>query len=51
MNKARRLSWTGIVDTTESIWQMYDEMHRFWMLPPVLVNDPRPSVEAIGTNS
>lgn len=44
MNKARRLGWTGFVDTIESLWLMYDEMNRLGMLPPMLVKDPRPLI-------
>ena len=44
MNKARRLGWTGFVDTTESIFEMYQDMETLGMLPKLKVNDPRPYV-------
>ena len=42
MNKARRLGWTGFVDTTESIFEMYKEMESLGMLPPMKVSKARP---------
>jgi hypothetical protein len=42
MNKARRLGWTGFVDTRESIFEMYSEMARLGMLPPMKVHEAKP---------
>ena len=42
MNKARRLGWTGFVDTRESIFEMYSEMARLGMLPPIKVPEAKP---------
>jgi hypothetical protein len=44
MNKARRLGWTGFVDTRESIFQMYDEMAKLGLLPEMEVKEPKPMV-------
>ncbi|EHY58762.1 hypothetical protein HRR83_007488 [Exophiala dermatitidis] len=44
MNKARRLGWTGFVDTIESVFQMYQEMAALGMLPKMKVDKPRPLV-------
>ncbi|KAL2441967.1 hypothetical protein ABEF95_016962 [Exophiala dermatitidis] len=44
MNKARRLGWTGFVDTIESIFQMYQEMAALGMLPRMKVDKPSPLV-------
>lgn len=33
LNKARRLGWTGFVDTLEAIFEMYREMEQLGMLP------------------
>ena len=44
MNKARRLGWTGFVDTRESIFEMYSEMARLGMLPPMKVHEAKPLV-------
>lgn len=44
MNKARYFGFCGFVDTTESIYTAYDEMHKLGMLPPMVVRDPRPSL-------
>jgi hypothetical protein len=44
MNKARYFGFCGFVDTTESIYTAYDEMHKLSMLPPMVVRDPRPSL-------
>lgn len=38
MNKARRLGWTGFVDTRESLFEMYSEMVQLGMLPPMKVD-------------
>jgi len=44
MNKARRLGWTGFVDTQESIFEMYTEMAKLGMLPSMMVHDAKPLV-------
>ncbi len=44
MNKARRLGWTGFVDTIESLFEMYSEMAKLGMLPPMKVDKPKPLV-------
>ncbi|KAI1624982.1 hypothetical protein EDD37DRAFT_372491 [Exophiala viscosa] len=42
MNKARRLGWTGFVDTIESLFEMYSEMGKLGMLPKLKVDKPKP---------
>lgn len=44
MNKARRLGWTGFVDTIESLFEMYSEMGKLGMLPKMKVDKPKPMV-------
>ena len=44
MNKARRLGWTGFVDTSESLFEMYSEMAKLGMLPHMKVQEPKPLV-------
>jgi hypothetical protein len=44
MNKARRLGWTGFVDTRESLFEMYREMSMLGMLPPMKLDAARPMV-------
>ncbi|KAJ5239464.1 hypothetical protein N7468_004083 [Penicillium chermesinum] len=44
MNKARRLGWTGFVDTFESLFQVYAEMGDLGMLPRLKVDRPEPLV-------
>jgi hypothetical protein len=44
MNKARRLGWTGFVDTIEAVFQMYSEMARLGMVPTMKVDKPKPFV-------
>lgn len=44
MNKARRLGWTGHVDSLESIFEMYQEMADFGMLPKMKVTAPKPLI-------
>lgn len=44
MNKARYFGWSGFVDTIESLYKSYDELHKLGMLPPMVVRDPRPSI-------
>jgi hypothetical protein len=43
-NKARRLGWTGFVDSTESTFQMYKDMKELGMLPRLKVDSPRPQI-------
>lgn len=40
-NKARRLGWTGFVDTMESVFEMYHDMVGLGMLPPMKVDSPK----------
>lgn len=44
MNKARRMGWTGFVDTIEALFEMYYEMAKLGMLPPMKVEKPKPMV-------
>ncbi|OAP55594.1 hypothetical protein AYL99_10567 [Fonsecaea erecta] len=44
MNKARRLGWTGFVDTMESIFEMYQEMNQLGMLPKLEVGEALPLI-------
>lgn len=44
MNKARRLGWTGYVDTIESIFEMYRENAKLGLIPEMVVQEPRPLV-------
>lgn len=44
MNKARRLGWTGFVDTRESLFKAYGELGRLGMLPPLIVDRAEPLV-------
>lgn len=44
MNKARRLGWTGYVDTIESIFEMYAENAKLGLLPNMVVSEPRPMI-------
>jgi hypothetical protein len=39
--QARRLGWTGFVDTLESIFEMYQEMHTLGMVPRMKVSKAR----------
>lgn len=43
-NKARRLGWTGFVDTMESVFEMYRDMVGLGMLPPMIVDSPKPLI-------
>lgn len=43
-NKARRLGWTGFVDTMESVFEMYHDMVGLGMLPPMNVESPKPLI-------
>jgi len=42
MNKARVMGWTGYVDTTQGIFEMYSEMAKLKMLPPMKVRESAP---------
>ncbi|ETS78421.1 hypothetical protein PFICI_10483 [Pestalotiopsis fici W106-1] len=42
LNKARRLGWTGFVDTMESIFEAFVEMAKLGMLPEMRVQFARP---------
>lgn len=44
MNKARRLGWTGFVDTMEAVFEMYVEMGRLGMVPAMKVDHAKPLV-------
>lgn len=44
MNKARRLGWTGFVDTIESLFEIYSEMGDLGMLPRLKADKPNPLV-------
>ena len=44
MNKARRLGWTGFVDTLESLYEMYSEMAELGMLPRMKVTEAKPLI-------
>lgn len=44
MNKARRLGWTGFVDTRESLFEMYSEMADLGMLPAMKVREAKPMI-------
>lgn len=44
MNKARRLGWTGFVDTVESLFEMYAEMAKLGMLPQMKEQEVRPLI-------
>ena len=46
MNKARRLGWTGFVDTLESVFEMYKEMGPggLGMLPGMEIGEAKPLV-------
>ncbi|KIW10997.1 hypothetical protein PV08_10296 [Exophiala spinifera] len=44
MNKARRLGWTGFVDTMESIFEMNQELNALGMLPKMKVQAPLPLI-------
>jgi len=44
MNKARRLGWTGYVDTIESIFEMYQENAKLGLLPEMKVKEAKPNV-------
>lgn len=44
MNKARRMGWTGYVDTIESIFEMYEENARLGLLPEMVVDAARPLI-------
>jgi hypothetical protein len=44
MNKARRFGFCGFVDTLESIFEMFQEMEKLGILPPMVVGAARPLV-------
>lgn len=44
MNKARRMGWTGYVDTIESIFEMYAENAKLGLVPEMVVSEPNPLV-------
>jgi hypothetical protein len=44
MNKARRMGWTGYVDTIESIFEMFQENARLGLVPGMVVDQPNPMV-------
>ena len=44
MNKARRLGWTGFVDTIEAIFEMYFEMGSLGMVPKMKVDKAKPLI-------
>jgi hypothetical protein len=44
MNKARRMGWTGYVDTIESIFEMYKENFNLGLVPDMVVDEPKPLV-------
>lgn len=44
MSKARRMGWSGWVDTREAIFKMYREMAELGMLPEMKVQHTKPMV-------
>jgi hypothetical protein len=38
------MGWTGMVDTLESIYDMYEEMNVLNFLPPMKVKEPKPLI-------
>jgi hypothetical protein len=44
MNKARRMGWTGFVDPRESLFEMYSEMAKIGMIPPMKVHQANPLI-------
>ena len=44
MNKARRLGWTGFVDTMEALFMMYSEMGDLGMVPRMKVDKAKPLI-------
>jgi len=42
MNKARRMGWTGFVDTMEAVFEMYHEMGDLGMVPQMKVDKAKP---------
>jgi hypothetical protein len=44
MNKARRLGWTGFVDTMEALFEMYTELGSLGMVPKMKVDKPKPLI-------
>ena len=41
-NKLRRFGFSGFVDSLESIFEMYQEMNKFGILPPMVVDSANP---------
>ena len=35
MNKARKLGWHGFVDSSESLLEVFDDLAKLKMIPPV----------------
>ena len=44
IDQARRLGWTGFVDTLESIFEMNEELHALGMLPRMKVAAAQPLI-------
>ena len=44
MNKARRMGWTGYVDTIESIHEMYAENAKLGLVPEMVVSEVNPLI-------
>jgi hypothetical protein len=44
MNKTKRFGFNGFVDTVESIFEVYQDMAKIGMLPPMKVGSARPLV-------
>ncbi|ETI24834.1 hypothetical protein G647_04204 [Cladophialophora carrionii CBS 160.54] len=44
MNKARRMGWTGFVDTIEALFEMYSEMGDLGMVPRMKVDAAKPLI-------
>jgi len=38
MNKARKLGWHGFVDSTECIFEVFQDFEKLKMIPPVPVS-------------
>ena len=44
MNKARRLGWKRYIDTIENIFEMHKQNAKLWLVPEMVVSEPRPLV-------
>lgn len=44
MNKARRMGWTGYVDTMESVFEMYNENARLGLVPKMVAEAAQPLI-------